>query len=118
MKSEISARTFEFSVRVVRLCQTLDAVPGVSRTLSNQLLRSGTSIGANVEEAHGSQSKADLIAKNLHRLQGGSGDPLLVTASHRHQSCAGEQTDHAARRIQPTRRHPHHHRQKRQKGED
>lgn len=60
---EIKARTFEFSVRVVRLCQSLDAVPGVSRTLSNQLLRSGTSIGANVEEAHGSQSKADFIAK-------------------------------------------------------
>ncbi len=60
---EIKARTFEFSVRVVRLCQSLDAVPGISRTLSNQLLRSGTSIGANVEEAHGSQSKADFIAK-------------------------------------------------------
>jgi four helix bundle protein len=33
------------------------------RTLAKQLLRSGTSIGANVEEAHGSQSKADFIAK-------------------------------------------------------
>jgi four helix bundle protein len=41
----------------------LDASPGVPRTLANQLLRSGTSIGANVEEAHGSQSKADFIAK-------------------------------------------------------
>jgi four helix bundle protein len=47
----------------VRLCQTLTASPGVSRTLAKQLLRSGTSIGANVEEAHGSQSKADFIAK-------------------------------------------------------
>ena len=37
--------------------------PGVSRTLSNQLLRSGTSVGANVEEAQGSQSKADFTAK-------------------------------------------------------
>lgn len=69
MKSEImqprdiKERTFQFSVRVVRLCQTLDASPGVLRTLANQLLRSGTSIGANVEEAHGSQSKADFIAK-------------------------------------------------------
>jgi len=41
----------------------LDQVPGVSRTLSNQLLRSGTSIGANVEEGQGSQSRADFIAK-------------------------------------------------------
>jgi four helix bundle protein len=38
-------------------------VPGVSRTLANQLLRSGTSIGANVEEGQGSQSRADFIAK-------------------------------------------------------
>ena len=69
MKSEIrqpqdiKERTFQFSIRVVRLCQSFDASPGVSRTLANQLLRSGTSIGANVEEAHGSQSKADFIAK-------------------------------------------------------
>jgi four helix bundle protein len=31
--------------------------------LANQLLRSGTSIGANVEEGQGSQSRADFIAK-------------------------------------------------------
>ena len=60
---DIKVRTFKFSIRIVRLCQILDASPGVSRTLANQLLRSGTSIGANVEEAHGSQSKADFIAK-------------------------------------------------------
>lgn len=60
---DIKERTFQFSIRVVRLCQTLDASPGVSRTLANQLLRSGTSIGANVEESHGSQSKADFVAK-------------------------------------------------------
>lgn len=61
--SDIKIRTFEFSIRVVRLCQSLDALPGVARTLANQLLHSGTSIGANVEEAHGSQSKPDFIAK-------------------------------------------------------
>lgn len=50
-------------MRIVRLCQKLDEMRGVSRTLANQLLRSGTSIGANIEEAHGSQSKADFTAK-------------------------------------------------------
>ncbi|MDP1697900.1 MAG: four helix bundle protein [Xanthomonadaceae bacterium] len=63
MVTDIKDRTFDFSVRVVRLCQLLNAAPGASRTVANQLLRSGTSIGANVEEAHGSQSKADFIAK-------------------------------------------------------
>lgn len=60
---DIKDRTFAFATRIVRLCQTLDENPGVSRTLANQLLRSGTSVGANVEEAHGSHSKPDFTAK-------------------------------------------------------
>lgn len=60
---DLKDRSFEFSVRIVRLCQKLDEMHGISRTLANQLLRSGTSIGANIEEAHGSQSKADFTAK-------------------------------------------------------
>ncbi|MBS0455955.1 MAG: four helix bundle protein [Proteobacteria bacterium] len=63
MASDIKERTFAFAARVVRLCQMLDAAPGVSRTMADQLLRSGTSVGANVEEAHGSQSKTDFTAK-------------------------------------------------------
>jgi four helix bundle protein len=61
--TDIRERTFEFATRVVRLCRVLEESPGVSRTLANQLPRSGTSIGANVEEAHGSHSKPDFIAK-------------------------------------------------------
>jgi four helix bundle protein len=41
----------------------LDQTPGVSRTLANQLLRSGTSIGANVEEGQAGQSRADFLSK-------------------------------------------------------
>jgi four helix bundle protein len=41
----------------------LDQTPGVSRVLANQLLRAGTSIGANVEEAQAGQSRADFVAK-------------------------------------------------------
>ena len=60
---DIRERSFEFAVRIVKLSQELDQSPGTPRTLANQILRSGTSIGANIEEAHGSQSKADLTAK-------------------------------------------------------
>ena len=63
MKSDIPERTFEFARRVVLLCRVLDGTPGVPRTLANQLLRSGTSVGANVEEAQASQSEADFISK-------------------------------------------------------
>lgn len=61
---DIRERTFEFAVRIIKLCQHLDKSAGVPRTLSNQLLRAGTSIGANVEEAQGGQSRADFISKN------------------------------------------------------
>jgi four helix bundle protein len=60
---DIRDRTFEFAVRVVKLCQLLDSTPGAPHTLAHQLLRSGTSVGANVDEAHGSHSKPDFIAK-------------------------------------------------------
>jgi four helix bundle protein len=59
----ICERTFIFAVRIVKLCQVLETSSRVSRTMANQLLRSGTSVGANVEEAQGGQSKADFIAK-------------------------------------------------------
>lgn len=55
-RRDIPERTFEFARHVVSLCRTLDQTPGVSRTLANHLLRSGTSICANVEEGQGSQS--------------------------------------------------------------
>jgi len=63
MKSDLPERTFEFAKRVVLLCRFLEKKAGVSRTLANQLLRSGTSIGANVEEGQASQSEADFISK-------------------------------------------------------
>lgn len=63
MQKDIIERSFQFAVRMVTLCQYLDQTAGVSRTLANQLLRAGTSIGANVEEAQAGQSKADFISK-------------------------------------------------------
>jgi four helix bundle protein len=59
----IVERSFEFAVRVVRLCRFLDDQDRSTRTLASQLLRSGTSIGANIEEAQAGQSKADFTAK-------------------------------------------------------
>ena len=62
-KVDITERTFAFSLRIVKLSQILDSALGTNRTLANQLLRSGTSIGANVEEAQAAQSKPDLISQ-------------------------------------------------------
>jgi len=61
---DIKERTFEFALRIIKLCQYLDKKPGVPRTLSYQLLKAGTSVGANVEEAQAGQSRPDFISKN------------------------------------------------------
>lgn len=60
---DITERTFNLAVRIVKQCQVLDQSLGTNRTLSNQLLRAGTSIGANVEEAQAAQSRKDFISK-------------------------------------------------------
>jgi len=59
----IQDRTFDFAVRIVKLSLHLDGRRGTAKVLSPQILRAGTSIGANVEEAQGGQSKADFISK-------------------------------------------------------
>ena len=61
--SDIKERTFNFAVAIVRLCAELTKQSGVSRSLGYQLLSSGTSIGANVEEAQAGQSRADFVSK-------------------------------------------------------
>lgn len=63
MKENIIAeKTFRFAVRIVKLGQYL-MNEKKEFILSKQIIRSGTSIGANIEEADGGQSKADFIAK-------------------------------------------------------
>lgn len=63
MKTEnkILDLSFEFSLQIIQLFKIL--VEKKEFVLSKQLLRSGTSIGANVEEAMAGQSKKDFIAK-------------------------------------------------------
>ncbi|MBK2257752.1 four helix bundle protein [Francisella philomiragia] len=55
-------KSFNFSIRVVKLYKYL-CENKKEYVLSKQLVRSGTSIGANINEAQAGQSKADFIAK-------------------------------------------------------
>ena len=59
----ITDRTKAFAIRIIKACSFLDEKPGVCRTLSKQLLRSGTSIGANVHESRSAQSDKDFLHK-------------------------------------------------------
>ena len=58
----IQAKSYAFAVRIVRPYQIL-ATEKKEFVLSKQILRSGTSIRANVEEAIGGQSRADFLSK-------------------------------------------------------
>lgn len=64
MKKEnaIRDKSYNFALRIIKLNQWM--VNDLKEyVLSNQILRSGTSIGANIEEAIGGQSKKDFRAK-------------------------------------------------------
>ena len=58
-KNLILDLSMNFAVEIVRLCESMKG----KSILTNQLLRSGTSIGANIHEANYASSRADFIAK-------------------------------------------------------
>jgi len=58
----IQIKSYDFAIRIVELYKYL-IEEKKEYVLSKQLLRSGTSIGANVEEAIGGQSRKDFFAK-------------------------------------------------------
>ena len=60
-RNPIVKLTFEFSLLIIQYCEVLEAKRKL--VLSNQLLKSGTSIGANIREAQNAESKADFIHK-------------------------------------------------------
>lgn len=55
---DIRQRTFKFGLRIIALCKELPKNE-VNRILINQVLRSGTSIGANLEEAIGAHTRRE-----------------------------------------------------------
>lgn len=59
---DIAERTVAYSLRLIALYRALEK-DGAGRILGRQLLRAGTSVGANVHEAQGGQSRPDFIAK-------------------------------------------------------
>lgn len=62
MENIIESKSFEFAIRIVNLYKYLTAEKQ-EYVLSKQLLKSGTSIGANVAEAQKAQTKPDFNSK-------------------------------------------------------
>jgi four helix bundle protein len=57
---DIKARTFRFALQIIALVEKLPNTIS-AKTIGKQLIRSGTSIGANVEEATAAHSKSDFV---------------------------------------------------------
>ena len=60
-KNIIMTKSFEFAIEIIRFCDELEK--DRKFVIANQLLKSGTSIGAQVREAQNAESKADFIHK-------------------------------------------------------
>jgi len=61
-KNVVVERSKDFALRIIKMCDYL-MKERKEYIMSNQILRSGTSIGANIAESQNAQSNADFISK-------------------------------------------------------
>ena len=62
MKNDLTVRTKEFALSVIHLCEALPKT-ATARVIGNQLLRSGTAVGANYRAACRARSRPDFVSK-------------------------------------------------------
>jgi len=60
-KNVIIEKSLQFALKIIEFCEQLEAQK--KYVVANQLLKSGTSAGANIREAQNAESKADFIHK-------------------------------------------------------
>ena len=100
MENNVSVeKSFEFAVRIVNVSRFL-VNEHKEYVLSKQLLRSGTSIGANVAEAQRGQSKADFISKMSIALKEANETHYWLKLLHRTEYLSKTQFDSLDRDIQ------------------
>ena len=94
MEATIKEKSYRFSVRIVKLSRYLQETKR-EHVMTKQLLRAGTSVGANIREAFYPHSKADFIAK----LQIARKTPFTeeMITKWLKQFCAGDAMDLAFR---------------------
>ena len=83
-------KSLDFSVRIVNLCKFLREKKGET-IMSKQILRSGTSIGANISEALAAESKDDFIHKFHISLKEGNETKYWLTLLFRCDYLSKEQ---------------------------
>lgn len=71
-KTQLINRCYTYSLNIIKLIDLLDKKDFVVQILAKQLLRSATSIGANIIEAQAASSKKDFINFLNHALKSGN----------------------------------------------
>jgi four helix bundle protein len=61
-KADLAVRTKTFALQIIRLFSALPKIPE-AQVIGKQVLRSGTSVGANCREAYRGRSKAEFVSK-------------------------------------------------------
>ncbi len=90
MKNLIEEKSFNFAIRIINLCKYLRAEKNEA-VLSKQLLRCGTSIGANVCEAEKGQTKADFHSKMTVALKEANETSYWLRLLHRTEYITDEE---------------------------
>ena len=75
-QSLIKEKSYSFALQIIGFYKEL--LKQNEFVLSKQLLRAGTNIGANVEEALVGQSRADFFVQDVNSLKRSKGDQLLA----------------------------------------
>src|SRR5215813_864419 len=62
-RQDLKARTKEFALRIIRMYSKLPRHDTIAQVLGKQVIRSGTSVGANYREASRGRSRAEFVSK-------------------------------------------------------
>ncbi|WP_366512810.1 four helix bundle protein [Kordia sp.] len=76
-ESKIAEKSFEFALKIIQLYKELQA--DNEFLISKQLLRSGTSIGANVQKSSAAFSKKRFRTQNIKRIKRSKRNQILAT---------------------------------------
>ena len=90
MENVVVEKSLEFAVRIVNLCRYLKREKKESELVS-QLIKSGTSIGANIKEAQEGQSKNDFVSKMSIALKEASETEYWLEVMYRTDSLTEQQ---------------------------
>ena len=92
MERIVQKKSFQFAVRIVKLCKYLREEQN-EYILTKQILRSGTSIGANIAEAQQAQSKSDFAHKMSIALKEASETDYWIRLLHATDYLSGKEKD-------------------------